>query len=33
MFGKGFELFEIFGFKIRIDLSWFLLAILAGGLS
>ena len=28
MFGKRFELFEIFGFKIRIDSSWFLLAIL-----
>ncbi|MDX1631989.1 MAG: site-2 protease family protein [Thermoanaerobaculia bacterium] len=28
MFGKRFELFQIFGFKIRIDSSWFLLAIL-----
>ena len=28
MFGTHFDLFEIFGFKIRIDSSWFLLAIL-----
>lgn len=28
MFGKRYELFEILGFKIRIDSSWFLLAIL-----
>lgn len=28
MFGKRFRLFEIFGFEIRIDASWFLLAVL-----
>lgn len=28
MFGKSFELFEIFGFKIRVDVSWFVLALL-----
>lgn len=28
MFGKRFDLFEIFGFKIRIDLSWFVIAVL-----
>jgi Zn-dependent protease/CBS domain-containing protein len=28
MFGKRFELFKLFGFAIRIDLSWFLVAIL-----
>jgi len=28
MFGKRFELFQILGFKIRIDSSWFLLAVL-----
>jgi Zn-dependent protease/CBS domain-containing protein len=28
MFGKRFELFQVLGFKIRIDASWFLLAIL-----
>lgn len=28
MFGKRFELFTVFGFPIRIDLSWFLVAVL-----
>jgi len=28
MFGKRFELFTLFGFPIRIDLSWFLVAVL-----
>ena len=28
MFGKRFELFTLFGFAVRIDLSWFVLAIL-----
>jgi hypothetical protein len=28
MFGKHITLFTIFGFKIRIDLSWMILAIL-----
>ncbi len=28
MFGKGFELFKLFGFSVKLDLSWFLIAIL-----
>jgi Zn-dependent protease len=28
MFGKSFDLFTIFGFKIRLDLSWFVVAVL-----
>lgn len=28
MFGRSFDLFSIFGFKIRLDLSWFVVAIL-----
>lgn len=28
MFGKRYDLFTLFGFKIRIDLSWFIIAIL-----
>ena len=28
MFGKPIELFEIFGFKVRIDFSWFVVAAL-----
>lgn len=28
MFGKTFDLFTIFGFKIRLDLSWFIVAVL-----
>jgi Zn-dependent protease len=28
MFGKGFELFKLFGFSVRIDASWILIAIL-----
>ena len=28
MFGRPIELFEIFGFKVRIDLSWFVIAAL-----
>ncbi len=28
MFGKSFQLFEILGFKVKIDLSWFFVAIL-----
>lgn len=28
MFGKTFDLFTIFGFKIRLDLSWFVVAVL-----
>ncbi len=28
MFGRRFELFRIFGFAVRIDLSWFIIAIL-----
>lgn len=28
MFGKTFDLFSVFGFKIRIDLSWFIIAVL-----
>lgn len=28
MFGKRFELFKLFGFPIRIDLSWFIVAVL-----
>lgn len=28
MFGRPIELFEIFGFKVRIDLSWFVVAAL-----
>jgi Zn-dependent protease/CBS domain-containing protein len=28
MFGRGFELFKLFGFSVRIDASWILIAIL-----
>jgi Zn-dependent protease len=28
LFGRGFKLFSLFGFPIRIDLSWFLIAFL-----
>ncbi len=28
MFGKSFDLFSIFGFKVRLDLSWFVIAAL-----
>lgn len=28
MFGRSFDLFSIFGFKIRLDLSWFVVAVL-----
>jgi len=28
MFGRSFHLFDVFGFRIRVDLSWFLIAIL-----
>ncbi len=28
MFGKRFELFKLFGFPIRIDLNWFIIAVL-----
>lgn len=28
MFGKTFDLFTIFGFKIRLDVSWFVVAVL-----
>jgi len=28
MFGRGFKLFEIFGFEIKIDASWLILAVL-----
>ncbi len=28
MFGKGFKLFTLFGFEVKIDLSWLILAIL-----
>jgi Zn-dependent protease len=28
MFGKGINLFKLFGFEVRIDLSWVILAIL-----
>jgi len=28
MFGKTFDLFSVFGFKIRLDLSWFVVAVL-----
>ncbi len=28
MFGKSFDLFSVFGFKIRLDLSWFVIAAL-----
>lgn len=28
MFGKGFKLFSLFGFPVRIDLSWLLIAVL-----
>lgn len=28
MFGRSFDLFTIFGFKIRLDLSWFVVAVL-----
>ena len=28
MFGKGFKLFKLFGFEVRIDASWLILAIL-----
>jgi hypothetical protein len=28
MFGKRIDLFKLFGFEVRIDLSWVILAIL-----
>jgi Zn-dependent protease/CBS domain-containing protein len=28
MFGRGFHLFDAFGFPIRVDLSWFIIAVL-----
>ncbi|MGD2114581.1 MAG: site-2 protease family protein [Acidobacteriota bacterium] len=28
MFGKTFDLFSVFGFKIRLDVSWFVVAVL-----
>lgn len=28
MFGRSFDLFTVFGFKIRLDLSWFVVAVL-----
>ncbi len=28
MFGKGFELFKLFGFSVKIDLSWLFIAVL-----
>ena len=28
MFGKSIKLFTLFGFEVKIDLSWFILAIL-----
>jgi len=28
MFGKGFHLFDAFGFPIRVDMSWFVIAVL-----
>jgi len=28
MFGRRFDLFEIFGFRVRVDMSWIVLAIL-----
>lgn len=28
MFGKGFKLFSVFGFEVRMDASWFILAVL-----
>ncbi len=28
MFGRRFELFQLFGFAVRVDMSWFLVAIL-----
>jgi hypothetical protein len=28
LFGRPIELFEIFGFKVRIDLSWLVIAAL-----
>jgi Zn-dependent protease/predicted transcriptional regulator len=28
MFGRGFELFKLFGFSVKLDFSWFIIAVL-----